>query len=174
MDAEHLKKYIRNIPDFPKPGILFRDITPLLSDPEAFRDAVDTLRDRYHGRKIDKVVAIESRGFVFASPVAYELGAGFIPLRKPGKLPSETISESYSLEYGETALEVHRDAISPGDRVLVLDDLLATGGTAAAAVSLVKKLGGVVIEACFVIELKPLNGRRKLDGTPIFSLLTYD
>jgi adenine phosphoribosyltransferase len=174
MGAEHLKKFIRNIPDFPKPGILFRDITPLLSDPEAFREAVDTLRDRYDGQRIDKVVAIESRGFVFASPVAYGLGAGFIPLRKPGKLPSETISESYALEYGEAALEVHSDAIIPGDRVVILDDLLATGGTAAAAVSLVNKLGGVVVEACFVIELKPLNGRQKLDRTPIFSLLTYD
>ena len=174
MDSKELKKYIRNIPDFPKPGILFRDITPLLSDPRAFQRVVDTLRDRYSRQNIDKVVAIESRGFVFASPVAYELGAGFIPMRKPGKLPSRTISEAYALEYGEAALEVHSDAISPGDRVLVLDDLLATGGTAAAAVSLVKKLGGVVVEACFVIELKPLNGRRKLDGTPIFSLLTYD
>jgi len=174
MGAEHLKKFIRNIPDFPRPGILFRDITPLLSNPEAFREAVDTLRDRYEGKRIDKVVAIESRGFVFASPVAYELGVGFIPLRKPGKLPWETISESYALEYGEAALEIHRDAIRTGDRVLILDDLLATGGTAAAAVSLVKQLGGEVVEVCFVIELKPLRGRDKLDGTPIFSLLTYD
>lgn len=174
MGVEDLKKFIRNIPDFPKPGILFRDITPLLSNPDAFRQAVDALRNRYEGKRIDKVVAIESRGFVFASPVAYELGAGFIPLRKPGKLPSVTISESYALEYGEAALEIHRDAVSPGDRVLILDDLLATGGTAAAAVSLVKKLGGEVVEVCFVIELKPLRGRDKLDGTPIFSLLTYD
>jgi len=174
MGAEHLKKFIRNIPDFPKPGILFRDITPLLSNPGAFRETVAALRNRYEGKRIDKVVAIESRGFVFASPVAYELGAGFIPLRKPGKLPSETISESYALEYGEAALEIHRDAIRPGDRVLILDDLLATGGTAAAAVSLVKKLGGEVVEVCFVIELKPLRGRDRLDGTPIFSLLTYD
>jgi adenine phosphoribosyltransferase len=174
MDSEHLKQFIRNIPDFPKPGILFRDITPLLSNPGAFRETVDALRNRYEGKRIDKVVAIESRGFVFASPVAYRLGAGFIPLRKPGKLPSETISESYALEYGEAALEIHSDAIRPGDRVLILDDLLATGGTAAAAISLVKKLGGEVVELCFVIELKSLRGRDKLDGTPIFSLLTYD
>ena len=148
MTAEHLKTFIRDIPDFPKPGILFRDITPLLLDPHAFRETVDILRRRYEGKKVDKIVAIESRGFFFGSPVAYHLGAGFIPLRKPGKLPYETITESYALEYGEAALEVHKDAIQPGDRIVILDDLLATGGTAAAAVSLVKKLGGQIVEVC--------------------------
>lgn len=174
MKAEDLKRYVRDIPDFPKPGILFRDITPLLSDPRAFRETVEALCRRYEGKKIDKVVGIESRGFVFASPVAYRLDAGLVPLRKPGKLPHETISEAYALEYGEATLEVHKDAVARGERVVVLDDLLATGGTAAAAVSLVGRLGGEVIEACFVIELGALGGRGKLDGTPVFSLLTYD
>jgi adenine phosphoribosyltransferase len=174
MKTEELKRYVRNIPDFPKPGILFRDITPLLAAPEAFRETVEMLCHRYEGKKIDKIVAIESRGFVFASPVAYRLGAGLVPLRKPGKLPFRTISQSYALEYGEATLEIHNDAVERGDRVLVLDDLLATGGTAAAAVALVKRLGGEVIEACFVIELKGLKGREKLDGTSIFSLLSYE
>ncbi|UCG52978.1 MAG: adenine phosphoribosyltransferase [Candidatus Latescibacterota bacterium] len=174
MRAEELKEHIRDIPDFPKPGILFRDITPLLLDPKAYRQTVDILRNRYEDQKIDKIVAVESRGFLFASPIAYQLGAGFIPLRKPGKLPYETIKESYALEYGEAALEIHKDAIQQGDRVLILDDLLATGGTAAAAVSLVKRLGGEVVEVCFLIELKPLGGRCKLNGTPVFSLLSYD
>ena len=170
----NLDDVIRKVPNFPKPGILFRDITPLLSAPQAFRETVDTLCRRYEGKKIDKVVAIESRGFVFASPVAYRLGAGLVPFRKPGKLPYRTISESYALEYGEATLEVHNDAILPGERVLVLDDLLATGGTAAAAVALVKRLGGEVVELCFVIELKVLKGREKLRGVPVFSLLSYD
>ena len=174
MNQEDLKRHVRNIPDFPKPGILFRDITPLLSAPEAFRHTVDTLCRRYEGKKIDKVVAIESRGFVFAAPVAYRLGAGLVPFRKPGKLPYRTISESYALEYGKATLEVHEDAVSPGERVVVLDDLLATGGTAAAAVALVKRLGGEVVEVCFVIELKVLKGREKLGGIPIFSLLSYE
>ncbi len=174
MESEDLKRYIRDIPDFPKPGILFRDITPLLAAPQAFRETVETLCRRYEGKKIDKVVAIESRGFVFASPVAYRLGAGLVPFRKPGKLPYRTISESYALEYGEATLEVHEDAVAPGERVLVLDDLLATGGTAAAAVALVKRLGGEVVEVCFVIELKVLRGREKLGGIPIFSLLSYE
>jgi adenine phosphoribosyltransferase len=169
-----LKTYIRDIPDFPKRGILFRDITPLLANAEAFNHTIDTICSRYEGRRIDKVVAIESRGFVFAAPVACRLRAGLVPLRKPGKLPYETISESYALEYGEAALEVHKDAIAKGDRILLLDDLLATGGTAAAAAALVTKLGGEVVEMCFVIELKPLGGREKLSGTPIFSLLCYD
>jgi adenine phosphoribosyltransferase len=171
---EELKARIRNIPDFPRPGILFRDITPLLADAAAFNETINTICSRYEGRTIDKVVAIESRGFVFAAPVACRLGAGLVPLRKPGKLPYQTIKESYALEYGEAALEVHRDAIEKGDKVLILDDLLATGGTAAAAVSLVRKLGGEVVELCFVIELKTLRGREKLSGAPIFSLLSYD
>lgn len=174
MNADQLKSRIRDIPDFPKPGILFRDITPLLLDPDAFAGTIALLTERYRQRPVDKIVAIESRGFLFASPLAYELGAGFIPLRKPGKLPFETIRESYTLEYGEATLEVHKDAIDPGDRVLVFDDLLATGGTAAASVALVRKLGGEVVETGFVIELKALNGRERLNGTPVFSLIQYE
>ena len=174
MNVEQLKSYIRDIPDFPKPGILFRDITPLLLSPEAFQATIDILRDRYQGSGIDRIVAIESRGFLFASPLSYCLGAAFVPLRKPGKLPYDTVTESYSLEYGDSALEVHKDAITPGDRVLIFDDLLATGGTAAAGVALVRKLGGEVLEAGFTIELKGLKGREKLTGTPVFSLIQYD
>ena len=172
--TEPLKKHIRDIPDFPKKGILFRDITPLLLDPAAFRETVDALRSRYEGKKIDKFAAIEARGFFFASPVAYQLDAGFVPLRKPGKLPYETISESYALEYGEASLEIHSDAVKPGDRVVIIDDLLATGGTAAASIALIEKLGGEVVEIAFVIELTALGGREKISGTPIFSLLSYD
>ena len=171
---DELKSYIRDIPNFPKPGILFRDITPLLMNPKAFQMTVDALRERYGSMKVDKIVGIESRGFLFASALCYALGAGFVPLRKPGKLPFDTISEAYELEYGEAALEVHSDAIRNGDRIVIFDDLLATGGTAAASVNLVKKLGGDVIEAGFVIELKGLNGREKLDGTTVFSLVQYD
>lgn len=174
MNPEDLKRHVRDIPDFPKPGILFRDITPLLASPQALRETVESLCRRYEGKKIATVAGIESRGFVFASPVAYRLGAGLVPLRKPGKLPYETLRESYALEYGEASLEIHKDAVKSGDRVLVVDDLLATGGTAAAAVSLVKKLGGEVVEICFVIELKGLKGREKLSGSPVFSLLSYD
>jgi adenine phosphoribosyltransferase len=174
LDIERLKGYIRDVPDFPKPGILFRDITPLLADAAAFRETVDIICARYQGKGITKVVAIESRGFVFACPVALRLNAGFIPLRKPGKLPYKTIRESYALEYGEATIEIHQDAIEPGDRLLVLDDLLATGGTAAAAVSLVKKLGGDIVELCFVIELAALKGRDRVAGTPIYSLLTFE
>jgi adenine phosphoribosyltransferase len=174
MNPEDLKRHVRDIPDFPKPGILFRDITPLLASPQALRETVESLCRRYEGKKIDTVVGIESRGFVFASPVAYRLGVGLVPLRKPGKLPYETLRESYALEYGEASLEIHKDAVKPGARVLVVDDLLATGGTAAAAVSLVRKLGGEVVEICFVIELKGLKGREKLSGTPVFSLLSYE
>lgn len=174
MTSEDLKRYVRNIPDFPKPGILFRDITPLLAAPEALRETVEMLCARYDDKRIDAVVGIESRGFVFASPVAYRLRAGLVPLRKPGKLPHETLRESYALEYGEASLEIHTDAVKPRARVLVVDDLLATGGTAAAAVSLVKRLGGEIVEVCFVIELKGLKGRDKLTGTPVFSLLSYE
>lgn len=173
MIVDTLKDRIRDIPDFPKPGILFKDITPLLLDPEAFRTAVDAFHTRYRTRTIDKVVAVESRGFLFAAPLSYLLGAGFVPMRKPGKLPYETIAESYLLEYGESTIEVHRDAIVPGDHVLIFDDLLATGGTAAASVALVEKLGGRVVETCFVVELTQLGGRSKLDGTPVFSLLQF-
>ena len=169
-----LKSYVRDIPNFPKPGILFRDITPLLMDSKAFRATVDALHERYAAMEIDKIVAVESRGFLFASALCYSLGAAFIPLRKPGKLPFDTISEAYELEYGEAALEIHSDAVAKGDRVVIFDDLLATGGTAAASVSLIEKLGGQVLEAGFVIELCSLAGRDKLGDTPVFSLLQYD
>lgn len=172
MDA--LKRVIRDIPDFPSKGILFRDITPLLQNPHSFRRAVDSLSERYRSMKIDKIAAIESRGFFFASPLAYVLGCGLVPLRKPGKLPFETLNQPYQLEYGEAALEIHTDAVDPGERVLVFDDLLATGGTASAAVALVKKLGGEVVEAAFLIELRDLSGREKLTDVPVFALISYD
>jgi len=171
---DHLKAFIRDIPDFPKPGVLYRDITPLLMNPDAFRSTVNILEERYSKMDITKIVAIESRGFLFASPISYTVGAGFVPLRKQGKLPFETIGESYDLEYGSATLEVHSDAIKKGDRVVIFDDLLATGGTAAASVALIEKLGGEVVEAGFVIELSGLNGRAKLGNTPVFSLLKYD
>lgn len=169
-----LKSHIRDIPDFPKPGILFRDITPLLLDAQAFRLAVDTLVDRYKTKGISKIVAVESRGFVFAAPLAYDLGVGFVPLRKPGKLPHDTLSEAYMLEYGEAAIEIHTDAIAKGERVLIFDDLLATGGTAAASVALVRRLGGDIVEVSFIIELAGLKGRERLNGAPVFSLIQYD
>jgi adenine phosphoribosyltransferase len=170
---DKLKAYIRDVPDFPKPGILFRDITPLLLEPQAFRATIDALGARYQDRGITKIAAMESRGFFFAAPLALEIEAGFVPLRKAGKLPYDTVSESYFLEYGEATLEMHNDSIQRGDRVLVFDDLLATGGTAAASVALVRKLGGEVVEASFIIELLALHGREKLEGTPVFSLIQY-
>lgn len=170
---EHFKGIIRDVPDFPSKGILFRDITPLLQDSKAFRQVIDTFSERYRDRGIAKVAAVESRGFVFAAPLAYAIGAGLVPLRKPGKLPYQTIRQSYSLEYGETALEIHTDAVEKGERVLIFDDLLATGGTAQAAVELVRKLGAVIVEVSFVIELGPLRGREKLRGLPVFSLIHY-
>lgn len=143
-------------------------------NPDAFRSTVEALEERYSGMDVTKIVAVESRGFLFASPLSYSIGAGFVPLRKQGKLPFDTIAQSYALEYGEATLEIHSDAIKKGDRVVIFDDLLATGGTAAASVALVEKLGGEVIEAGFVIELSALNGRAKLGETPVFSLLQYD
>ncbi|MCZ6766271.1 MAG: adenine phosphoribosyltransferase [bacterium] len=171
---DSLKTFIRDIPDFPKLGILYRDITPLLMNPDAFRSTVNALEERYAGMNITKIVAVESRGFIFASPLSYSLGAGFVPVRKQGKLPFDTIGKAYDLEYGKATLEIHSDAIMKGDRVVVFDDLLATGGTASASIALVEKLGGKVVEAGFVIELSALNGRAKLRGTPVFSLLQYD
>ena len=170
---EELKTYIRNIPDFPKKGILFRDITPILLEPRAFRQVSDILFERYRERAIDKVVAIESRGFIFGSILAIRLGIGFVPLRKPGKLPWRTVSETYSLEYGEAALEMHIDAVEKGERVVIIDDLLATGGTAAAAASLVERQGGIIEELAFVIELADLGGVEKLGERPIFTLLSF-
>lgn len=170
---EELKRLIREVPDFPKPGILFYDITTLLKDPVGLRRAVDALADHYVGRKIDRVVGIEARGFIFAPMVAYRLNTGFVPVRKPNRLPAETARATYSLEYGKDALEIHRDAISPGQEVLIIDDLLATGGTAAAVAKLVESLGGHVAGIGFLIELEFLKGREKLREYEILSILKY-
>lgn len=170
---DHLKSRIRHVPDFPKPGILFYDITTLLGDPTGFRETIDALTAPYSGQGIDRVVGVESRGFILASAVADRLGAGFVPIRKPGKLPSTTLGESYALEYGTDALEIHDDALGPGHRVLVIDDVLATGGTARAAVNLVQRLGSTLHAAAFLIELDFLKGRDKLTGVPVSSVLHY-
>ncbi len=170
---EKLKKRIRDVQDFPKPGILFRDITPILLDPEAHRLASELLYERYSGIEFDKIAAIESRGFIFGSVLSYRLGKGLIPLRKPGKLPWKTISQSYSLEYGTASLEMHVDALGKGERILIIDDLLATGGTAAAAASLVERQGGIVEEIGFLVELKGLSGREKLLSWPVYSFLDF-
>jgi adenine phosphoribosyltransferase len=164
---------IRDVPDFPVPGILFKDITTLLQDAEAFRAAIDALFEQVRAYEIDVVVGMESRGFIFAAPLAYRLGVGFVPVRKLGKLPGETISIEYDLEYGTNTLEIHRDAITPGQRVLVVDDLLATGGTVGATVDLVQQVAGRVVAVAFLIELKALRGREILTGYPVISLLTY-
>lgn len=168
-----LKSLIREVPDFPKPGINFYDITTLLKDPGGWRAVIDALRARYESTPVDVVVGIEARGFFFAPAIAYALRAGFVPVRKPGKLPAATARVEYALEYGTDALEVHRDAIAPGQRVLILDDVLATGGTAAAVARLVEDLGGTVVGLGFVIELDFLKGREKLAGRELFSLLHY-
>ena len=168
-----LKAYIRSIPGFPKPGIVFRDITTLLKEPAAFRVAVDALAEPFLGERIDLVVAAEARGFIFGGAVACRLGAGFVPVRKPRKLPAEAVQRTYELEYGTDALAVHRDAIKPGQRVLVLDDLLATGGTVAACCDLVEELGGEVVACVFLIELSYLGGRKKLPGRRVLSLIDY-
>lgn len=170
---EELKKYIRDIPDFPKPGILFKDITTLLKDGQAFKQTVDAFVEKYKDEKIDKVLAVEARGFIFGAAVAYRLGAGFVLVRKKGKLPAKTISVSYSLEYGTDTLQMHQDAINPGERVLIIDDLLATGGTVDAVTNLVKQLGGKISGIAFVIELVDLKGIEKLKGYPVYSLLKY-
>jgi adenine phosphoribosyltransferase len=164
---------IRDIPDFPKPGVVFKDITPLLADPEAFRFTVDAIADHFDG-PIDRVLGVEARGFIVAAPVAYKLGAAFVPVRKAGKLPWEIEREEYALEYGTDLLEIHRDAIEPGHRVVIVDDVLATGGTAAATVRLVHKLGGTVAGLGFVIELAFLGGRAKLAGCDVLTLVSYD
>ncbi len=168
-----LKDRIRSIPDFPKKGIVFRDITTLLKDGAAFREAVDVLFDHYADSRIAKVVSIESRGFILGAPLAYRLGAGFVPVRKPGKLPGEKIRQEYALEYGTDALEIHTDAIVPGERVLILDDLLATGGTMLAACQVVEKLGGAIVGLAFLVELSFLSGRKQLEGYDIFSIVEY-
>lgn len=170
---QDLADRIRDIPNFPKPGILFKDITTLLADADAFRRTVRALADRYRDRNIERVVAIEARGFIFGAALAYELGVGFVPVRKPKKLPYKTRSASYELEYGTDTLEIHEDAVSPGQRVVIVDDLLATGGTVRAVAGLVRDMGGVIEECAFVIELDFLNGRAKLDGVPIHSLIHF-
>jgi len=171
---EELKKLIREVPDFPKPGILFYDITTLLKDREGFRDVIDGLRRHYRNANVDTVLGIEARGFIFAPALAYALGAGFVPVRKPKKLPAECVSVTYDLEYGSDTLEMHKDAIGQGHRVLIVDDLLATGGTAAATARMVGNVGGSVAGIGFVVELTFLNGRQKLSGLDVFSLLQYD
>jgi adenine phosphoribosyltransferase len=169
-----LKSKIRSVPDFPKPGILFYDITTLLSDAEGFRVMVDLLVAPYRDQQIEQVVGVESRGFIMAAAVADRLGAGFVPIRKPGKLPSITLTESYALEYGTDSLQMHKDAVRPGQRVLLIDDVLATGGTARAASNLVRLIGGDLVSLAFLIELSFLKGRDRLDGERIFSVLQYD
>ncbi len=165
---------IRDVPDFPVDGILFKDITTLLQDPEAYRAAIDQLHQQVRHLNPDVVVGMESRGFIFAAPLAYLLGVGFVPVRKLGKLPAETVSAEYELEYGTNTLEVHRDGIVQGQRVLIVDDLLATGGTVAATVGLVRELGGTVVGTAFLIELQALNGRAQLDeGHPVISVITF-
>ncbi len=168
-----LASLVRSIPDFPVKGILFRDITTLIRDGEALQEVIDTLVERYIDSDVEVVAAIEARGWIFGAPLAYELGAGFVPVRKPSKLPAETISVSYALEYGTNTLEIHKDAIAPGTKVLLVDDLLATGGSAKAAVDLIEKLGGQVIGIAFLIELVDLKGREALKGYDLYSMIQF-
>jgi adenine phosphoribosyltransferase len=168
-----LRASVRDVPDFPKKGIVFKDITPVLSDPALFRASIDLFLQRCRGRKIDKIVGIDARGFVFGSAVAYELGVGFVPIRKRGKLPYKTEVAKYSLEYGEAEMEMHIDALTAGERVVLVDDLLATGGTSAAAALLIRNAGGNLVEAQFLIELESLHGRNQLEPTPVTSFLKY-
>lgn len=169
-----LKNHIRNIPDFPKKGIVFRDITTLLKDPAAYHSAINQIMEQFKDKNIDKVVGIESRGFILAAALAYNLGVGFVPIRKPKKLPAETIREEYQLEYGTDAIEIHKDAIIPGENILLHDDLLATGGTINAACNLIEKLGGKIAGISFLIELSFLNGRKMLSNYDVHSLISYD
>ena len=170
---DRLRAGVRDVPDFPKKGIVFKDITPLLSDHGLFRASIDLFLERCRGKEIDKIVGIDARGFLFGSAVAYELGVGFVPIRKRGKLPYKTEIAKYSLEYGEAEMEMHIDAMVAGERVILVDDLLATGGTSAAAAALIRKVGGHILEAQFLIELEFLNGRKQLDPTPVISFLKY-
>jgi adenine phosphoribosyltransferase len=174
IDCEPLKKLIRTVPGFPKPGILFYDITTLLKDKAGFAQLIDALAQHYIGRTIDLVLGIEARGFIFGPALAYRLNAGFVPVRKPGKLPAPTARVTYDLEYGTDALEIHLDAIQPGQRVVLVDDLLATGGTMQATIQLVKQLGGEIAGLAFAVELDFLNGRAKFPDYDVFSLLHYD
>jgi len=170
---EKLRTGIRDVPDFPKKGIIFKDITPILGDHALFRASIDLFLERCRGKEIDKIVGIDARGFLFGSTVAYELGVGFVPIRKRGKLPYKTEIAKYSLEYGEAEMEMHIDAMMRGERVVLVDDLLATGGTSAAAAALIEKVGGELLEAQFLIELGFLNGRKQLEPTPVISFLKY-
>ncbi len=171
---EQLKKLIREVPDFPKAGINFYDITTLLKDPGGLEETIDALTEACRGMDIDTVIGIESRGFIFGTPLAYQLGVGFIPVRKPKKLPSDTVSVFYELEYGQDSLEMHKDAVGAGHKVLIVDDLLATGGTAKATVDLVEGLGGNIVGLLFLVELNFLNGRSKFNGYDVRSILNYD
>jgi len=171
--VEKLRAAVRDVSDFPKKGIVFKDITPILNDPVLLRASIDLFLERCRGRNIAKIVAIDARGFLFGSAVAYELGLGFVPIRKRGKLPYQTDTAKYSLEYGEAEMEMHIDAMTAGERVVLVDDLLATGGTAAAAAVLIRKAGGDLLEAQFLIELEFLNGRKQLEPTPVTSFLKY-
>lgn len=171
--SNSIRKKIRTIPHWPKEGIMFRDITTLLLDPDGFKETIDILHKRYKDQKIDKVIGIESRGFIFGAPLAYLLGCGFVPIRKPGKLPAECESEEYTLEYGTDKIEIHKDAIKKGERVVIVDDLIATAGTASAARNLVKKLGGTLVECAFIVELVDLKGRDKLKGEKIYSIVEF-
>jgi adenine phosphoribosyltransferase len=173
VEIEEIRDLIRDVPDFPEPGVGFKDITPVLADPIAFSTLTDLIVVHFGRGNVDKVVGIEARGFIMASPVAYHFNAGFIPIRKKGKLPRETVGKEYELEYGTATLELHRDGIAPGERVLIVDDVLATGGTAAAAASLVEEVGGIVCGIACVIELDFLHGRDKLPGRELYTLIHY-
>ena len=173
MSAEVLRARIREIPDFPKPGILFYDITTLLKDADAFKDAIDLMLEPYRGERIDVVVGMESRGFIFSAPMAYQLHAGLVPVRKLGKLPAETVTVEYALEYGSNTLEIHRDAVEPGQKVLIVDDLLATGGTVRGTIELVERLKGEVVGLAFLVELEFLKGRDRLEGRRVTSVIKY-
>ena len=172
--SESIKSKIRTVPHWPKQGIMFRDITTLLKDAQGFKETIDLLYDRYKDKKIDKVIGIESRGFIFGAPLAYLLGCGFVPVRKPGKLPAECESEEYTLEYGKDKIEIHKDAIKKGEKILIVDDLIATAGTAKAARNLLKKLGAEIVECAFIIELVDLKGRDKLKGENIYSVVEFE
>jgi adenine phosphoribosyltransferase len=169
-----LKKTIRSIPDWPIKGVIFRDLTTLMQDPKAFMESCDVLYERYKDMEIDKIVGIDARGFVFGSVLAYKLGIGFVPVRKKGKLPSKTIQETYSLEYGEDTLEIHEDAIEKGEKVIVVDDLIATGGTVGATVKLLRKLGGNILECAFVVELPDLKGRDQIQDCKVYSITQFE
>jgi len=169
-----LKNCVRSIVDWPIPGVIFRDLTTLMKDPAAFRESCDIFYERYKGRQIDKIVGIDARGFVFGAVLAYKLGVGFVPVRKKGKLPHDTIEEVYSLEYGSGTMEIHSDAIDKGDKVVIIDDLIATGGTIGATVKLVEKLDGNILECAFLIELPDLKGREQISGYPIFAIMEFE